>query len=408
MTEKIIIIGGGQAAVSFIAKFIKTVSDDFDGSVTLVCEEPDLPYQRPPLSKKYATGDMTREQLSLRTEAWYGENGITYMLGTRVTEVSTENKTISLEDGSSLEWTKLLFATGSRARELPNALTSDLDGVHTFRTLADADRFATLLQPGQRALIIGGGYIGLEAAAVCAAKGLEVTLVEAADRILQRVACPETSAWFKRKHESQGVTVVEGVGIDALEGKDGAVSQARLSNGDVIDTDFVIAGIGIIPNAELASDAGLTVEGGIVVNEHCQTTHPDIFAAGDCAAFRYKDELTRLESVQNAIDQADCAALNMLGQATEYTPYPWFWSDQYDVKLQIAGLNRGYDQVVVRESQTEGSVSHFYFKEGQFIAVDAINDPRTYMIGKRMLENGKTLSPEQAQDTSIELKGLMR
>ena len=408
MAEKIVVIGGGQAAVSFIAKYTKSVAEDADWSITLVSEEPVLPYQRPPLSKKYATGDMTREQLMLRTDNWYAENKIDCKLDARVASIDTENKTITLENGEQLEWTKLMLTTGSRARELPEALTGGLEGIYTFRTLADADQFATLLEPNQKALIIGGGYIGLEAAAVCASKGLDVTLVEAADRILQRVACPETSAWFKTAHEAKGVRIIEGVGIESISGANGKVAGATLSNGEALEADYVIAGIGIIPNAELAEQAGLAVDGGIVADEHCRTTHADIYVAGDCAAFQYKGQLTRLESVQNAIDQAECAAVNMLGEAKTYTPYPWFWSDQYDIKLQIAGLNRGYDQIVVREGDKEGAISHFYFDNGEFIAVDAINDPRTYMIGKRLLEGGKPLTPEQAADRSIELKSLMR
>ena len=406
--EKIIVIGGGQAAVSFIAKFTKTVSEDQEWSITVLSEEPDLPYQRPPLSKKYATGDMTREQLALRSENWYAENKADIRLSAEVSAIDPEAKTVTLASGETLEWTKLVLATGSRARELPEALTGGLSGIYTFRTLADADEFATLLQPGKKALIVGGGYIGLEAAAVCVSKGMEVTLVEAADRILQRVACAETSDWFRNCHQSKGVKIIEGTGIEAFGGAGGKVSSATLSNGEVLEVDCVIAGIGIIPNAELASEAGLGVDGGILVDEHCRTSQSDIYAAGDCAAFQYRNELTRLESVQNAIDQAESIAVNMLGEDKAYSPYPWFWSDQFDVKLQIAGLNRGYDQVVVRPGDKEGAVSHFYFKGGEFIAVDAINDPRTYMIGKRLLEGGKPLSAEQAGDRSIELKSLMR
>jgi len=404
MTKKILVVGGGQAAASFIAKY-RTL--DQEAHVTLVADEPFLPYQRPPLSKKYATGEMTAEQLLLRPEDWYVQNKIECLKDASVSAINSDEKSVTLSDDESIGWDKLILTTGSRARHLPASIGGNLQGVYVLRSLVDADLIASELIEGKRVAIIGGGYIGLEAAAVCAMRGLKVTLVEAADRILQRVACEETSAWFRHLHESRGVKIHEGVGLDRFEEENGRASQAVLSNGEAIDVDFVLVGIGIVPNAELASDASLEVDGGIVVNEACQTSHPDIFAAGDCAAFQYKGALTRLESVQNAIDQAECAAVNMAGDAKAYHPYPWFWSDQYDVKLQIAGLNRGYDQIIVRPGEREGAISHFYFKGSEFLAADSMNDPRTYMVCKKLLEAGKTITPAQAADTELQLKSLM-
>lgn len=404
MTKSVIVIGGGQAAASFAARFRQ---HDQTSGLTIIGEETHIPYQRPPLSKKYATGDMALEQLMLRPESWYKDNNVEMLCGNRVEEIDKDGKTLTLSDGKNRKWDKLVLATGSRARALPHSIGGNLEGVYLLRSLRDADNFSSELVANRKVVIVGGGYIGLEAAAVCASRGLDVTLVEAAHRILQRVACAETSDWFRKLHHSHGVTLHEGTGLEKFEGKDGRVTSAIITDGTRLEADFVLVGIGIIPNAELASEAGLEVDGGILVDAHCTTSHPDIYAAGDCATFRYKGELTRLESVQNAIDQAECAADNISGNARAYHPYPWFWSDQYDVKLQIAGLNRGYDSIVKRDGAREGSLSHFYFKGDEFIAVDAMNDPRTYMVGKKLLETGKTITPQQAADMSLELKSLI-
>jgi 3-phenylpropionate/trans-cinnamate dioxygenase ferredoxin reductase subunit len=404
MSDKIVIIGGGQTAASFIAQYRKS---DANSSIVLVSEENALPYQRPPLSKKYATGDMTAEQLMLRPQDWYHDNNIECRLGVCVSAIDVEVKTVTLDNGEALQWDKLLFASGSRARSLPAAIGGDLEGVHTLRSITDADALSGKLKKGKRVAIIGGGYIGLEAAAVCASMGLNVTLIEAAERILQRVACDQTSEWFRDLHASKGVLIHESVALKALKGRDGKLVSVELSSGESIDVDFALVGIGIIPNVELAEQAGLIIDGGIVVNGSCQTSHPDIYAAGDCAAFDYKGHITRLESVQNAIDQAECAADNMAGKARDYHPYPWFWSDQYDVKLQIAGLNRGYDRIVTRAGEREGSMSHFYFYGDDFLAVDAMNDPRTYMVCKKLLEAGKTITPDQVADKELQLKSLL-
>lgn len=405
MSKSIIIIGAGQAAASCAARLrLKDAACE----ITIIGEETHLPYQRPPLSKKYATGDMTRDQLLLRPVEWYEQNQVSCIADQRVKSVDTSAKTVELANSETFSWDKLVFATGSRARRLPDAIGGNLEGVYLLRSLGDADNFSGELKEDNHVVIIGGGYIGLEAAAVCASRGLKVTLVEAAERILQRVACEETSNWFKALHAKHGVTIHESTGLKKFEETDGRVSAAILDDGTRIETDFALVGIGIIPNAELASDAGLTVNAGIITNQFCQTSNPDIYAAGDCAIFQYNGEPTRLESVQNAIDQAECAADNIAGEVRTYVPYPWFWSDQYDVKLQIAGLNRGYDTIITRQGDREGSMAHFYFKGETFIAVDAMNDPRTYMVGKKMLEAGKNITPAQARDKSIELKSLLQ
>ena len=259
---------------------------------------------------------------------------------------------------------------------------------------------------GRRALIVGGGYIGLEAAAICRKRELQVTLIEMADRVLQRVASPATSAYFRTLHEHHGVHVREGVGITRLTGTDGRVSGAVLSDMTEIPVDLAIIGIGVVPNTDVADAAGLEHDNGIKVDAFGRTSDPDIYAAGDCASFPYRGARVRLESVQNAIDQGEIVARNILGQARVYDPVPWFWSDQYDVKLQIAGLNTGYDRVVVRGGDT--GQSHWYYAGDTLLAVDAMNDSRAYMVGKRLLEGGRNPDAAMVADPTVDLKGLLR
>ncbi len=400
----VVVIGGGQAAVSFAVKFR---SLDQTTPVTILGDEPFVPYQRPPLSKKYATREINKSQLMLRPENWYSENNVQLRSGTRVVSIDRASKTVKLEDGSKINWDKLVFATGSRARKLPDALTKELSGIHYLRDLKDADGFGGELIEGRSVLIVGGGYIGLEAASVCVSKGLKVTVIEAADRILQRVACRETSDWFRELHESHGVIFKEGVGLDDLSRESGRLNKAALSDGTTLDIDFVLIGIGIIPNTELAEEAGLEVDGGITVDGFCQTSDPNIFAAGDCAVFFFNGHPTRIESVPNAIDQANLIATNMVSGPKPYDAKPWFWSDQYDVKLQIVGLNRGYDKVVVRVGIKTDAISHLYYAGDKLLAIDAINEPRVYMVGKRLLEAGKSIPTDVAANPDFDLKSLL-
>lgn len=405
MVQKIAIIGAGQAASSFAAK-MRNLDESAD--ITMFGEETSLPYQRPPLSKKFMTGEMSRDQLLLRAEDWYEQNRIECRLNVVVENLDRDAKTLKLSSGETVSWDKLVFATGSRARMLPDTIGGNLPGVYPLRDLAHSDAIRPELVEGRKLVIVGGGYIGLEAAAVAASLGLEVTLLEASGRILQRVACAETSDYFRNLHESRGVKILENAMLERFEEADGRVSSVILSDGTKLEADFALVGIGIIPNTELAEAAGLKVEAGICVNQHCQTSDENIYAAGDCAIFEFDGQQTRLESVQNAIEQAECAADNIASIASVYAPVPWFWSDQYEIKLQIAGLNRGYDEVVARAGEREGAISHWYFNGGKFIAVDAMNDPRAYMVGKKLLEMGKGISVEQAGDTDIELKSLLK
>lgn len=398
----IVVIGAGQAGSSLVAKLR---SEGFEGEITLIGEEASPPYQRPPLSKKYLTGEMELERLFLRPTAYYADNNIELLLSSAAKSIDPEAKTVTVGD-REIPYDQLALTTGSVPRRLPDAIGGGLKGVHVVRRLADVDAMAPGVATGKRVLIVGGGYIGLEAASVCAKMGMTVTLVEMAERILQRVACPETSAYFRDLHSAHGVDIREGVGLDRLVGED-HVTGAVLSDGTELALDMVIVGVGIAPATALAEEAGLVVENGIRTDAQGRTSDPSIWAAGDCASLIYKGNRIRLESVQNAIDQAECVACNMLGAEKDYAPHPWFWSDQYDVKLQIAGLNTGYDRVVVRPGEGQ-TVSHWYYAGDTLLAVDAMNDPRAYMVGKRLLEAGKSPAAEVVADPETELKALLR
>ena len=397
----IVIIGAGQAGSSLA---IKLRALGYQGRVTLIGEEPYAPYQRPPLSKTYLLGEMALERLYLRPEEVYRDQNIELRLGTQVTAIDPVAQVISL-GAETLSYDQLALTTGSTPRLLPEAIGGRLKNVFAVRGLADVDAMRPAFERGGHVLIIGGGYIGLEAAAVAAKRGLKVTLVEMADRILQRVACAETSDYFRALHQSHGVTLLEGVGLSSLTGTE-HVTGAILSNGATLDIDFALVGVGIQPNTQLADAAGLTLNNGIETNALGQTSQSTIWAAGDCASFPYQGERIRLESVPNAIDQAEVVAANMLGAQKAYHATPWFWSDQYDIKLQIAGLNQGFENVVTRIG--EAGRSHWYYKAGQVLAVDAMNDPRAYMVAKRLIEAGKTADPALVADPGSDLKALLR
>ena len=397
----IVVIGAGQAGSSLVAKLRGL---GFEGALTLIGAESVPPYQRPPLSKKYLLGEMDLERLYLRPRSFYEEQGIDLRLGTRVDAIDRNAREVVIGD-ARLGYDQLVLTTGSAPRRLPGAIGGDLDGVYTMRDLADADHMARVFRAGATVLIVGGGYIGLEAAAVAASRGLNVVLVEMAERILQRVAAEQTSAYFRALHGRHGVDIREGVGLERLTGE-GHVNGAVLTDGTVLDVDFVIVGVGIAPETALAEAAGLIIDNGISTDAQGRTSDPHIWAAGDCASFPYRDARLRLESVPNAIDMADCVAENLLGAGKPYVPQPWFWSDQYDVKLQIAGLNTGYDDVITRIG--DNGVSFWYFADDRLLAVDAANDARAYMVGKRLIDMGKTADKAAVADPQADLKALLR
>tara|TARA_R110002110_G_scaffold171307_8_gene373644 strand:+ start:1042 stop:2250 length:1209 start_codon:yes stop_codon:yes gene_type:complete len=398
----VIVVGAGQAGASCVAKLRNS---GFDGQVTLIGAEPVPPYQRPPLSKAYLMGDLALERLYLRPEAFYADNTIDLRMSAHVDAVDTAAQTLRVQ-GETLHYDDLVLTTGSTPNRLPAAVGGDLDGVFVVRDLADVDAMAPRFQPGAKVLIIGGGYIGLEAASVAAKLGLHVTLVEMAPRILQRVAAPETSDFFRALHRAHGVDIRESVGLDHLTGE-GAVSGAKLSDGSEIEADFVIVGVGIRPDTALATAAGIAIDNGIKVDAQGRTSAPHVWAAGDCTSFPYRGGRIRLESVPNAIDQAEVVAENIMGSAKEYSAKPWFWSDQYNVKLQIAGLNTGFDRVVTRRVDTD-SVGFWYYRGDELVAVDAMNDPRGFMVGKRLIEAGKSPAADVIADPATDLKALLK
>ncbi len=402
--EKTVVVGAGQAGFSFCAKLREL---GYLGRISLIGDEPHAPYQRPPLSKAYLLGDMSLDRLLLRPAEYYRDQNIDLITGTQVEAIERDQQILSLGSGASVSYDKLVLATGSSPRKLPASLSNDLDGIYYMRSVADADSIAPEFAPGRNALVVGGGYIGLEAAAVAAKRGVKVTLIEAADRILQRVACSQTSDYFRNLHGAHGVDIREGTGLQALHGQAGRVSSATLSDGSSLDVDFVIAGIGIVPNVELARDAGLECENGISVDARCTTPDPAIMAVGDCACFPYHGTTIRLESVCNAIDQAQAAAAVVMGGDQPYAAMPWFWSDQYDTKLQIAGLSSGFDTIVVRTGETE-ACSHWYYHGDRLLAVDAMNDPRAYMVAKRLIQAGQSPSAQAVTDINLDLKELLK
>lgn len=403
MTDRLVVVGGGQAAFALAAK-LRALKDT--RPITIISDEASPPYQRPPLSKKYLLGEADLGRLHFRPETWYPEHDVELRLSNAVTSIDRAAKTVTLADGSSLSYAYLALATGATPRRLPAEIGGGLKGVYTVRDYLDADRLGLEMTEGRRALIVGGGYIGLEAAAVARGRGLHVTVIEMADRILQRVASPATATILKAIHIARGVDIREKTGLVRLIAEDGRVTGAELSDGFVLPADVVVVGIGVAPNDGLAREAGLEVSNGIVVDAHARTSDAAIFAMGDCAVLPFQGGMVRLESVQNAVDQAEAAAAVIAGGTDPYLPKPWFWSDQYDVKLQIAGFCMGYDDTLVRAGQREGSVSVWYFRQGRFIAVDAVNDAKAYVVGKKLLEMGRTPDRGLLEDPATDLKAL--
>jgi 3-phenylpropionate/trans-cinnamate dioxygenase ferredoxin reductase subunit len=403
MTEHLVIVGGGQAAAQAVQSLRQ---QNFAGPITLVADEAYPPYQRPPLSKKYLAGELTRERLLLRPAAFYAEKGVTLEQNARVEELDTNAQRLRLHDGRTLEYDRLLLATGSRVRKL-DVPGATLAGVHYLRTIADADGITTSLREGARILLIGAGYIGLEVAAVVRQRGYGVTVLEAAERVMSRAVSVEVSAFYEAAHRAAGVVIECGAAVKALHGAT-QVTAVETVDGRTFPCDIVIVGIGIVPNVELALAAGLECNNGIVVDEFARTADPHVVAAGDCTnhPLLLLGRRVRLESVPNAIHQAKVAAATLLGTPIAYSEVPWFWSDQYDLKLQIAGLSTGYDAVVVRGDPGTRSFAAFYLGAGQLLAVDAINSPKEFIAAKKLVANHARIAPEVLRDPGVDLAAL--
>lgn len=400
--QRIVIIGAGQAGLSCAARLR---AEGFAGEIAMVGDEADPPYQRPPLSKAYLLGKLAADRLWLRPQEWYVQQQIALHLSTCAVAIERGAQQVLLQDGRRLPYDALVLATGARARALPTSLQRGLAGVFTLRNRTDIEAMRPALEQAADVVVIGGGYIGLEMAAVARGLGRRVALVEQAPTLLGRVACPQTADTVASLHLSQGVTLHLGCGLQRLIGTD-HVSAAELDSGLQLAADLVIAGIGAIPRTELAEAAGLAVANGILVDATGQSSDPHVYAAGDCATYQLPDGNIRLESVGNAVDTGELVARTLLGQRSGYQMRPWFWSDQYDLKLQMAGRGMPGDRILVRDVPGEGR-SHWYFRAGRLVAVDALNAPRAYQAGRRMVFEGLTPDPGDITDTGKSLKDIL-
>jgi 3-phenylpropionate/trans-cinnamate dioxygenase ferredoxin reductase subunit len=400
MTQTFVIVGASHASVQAVDTLRR---EGHVGPIVLVGDEPFLPYNRPPLSKKYLAGELERERLWLRSAQYYEQHGVETRLGVRVTAIDCAAQRLRLGDGGELAYGKLLLCVGSRPRRL-QVPGHDLAGIHCLRTIADVDAIRADLAGARRMIVVGAGYIGLEAAASARQLGLEVTVLEMADRPLNRVVAPELSAFYVSRHEREGVRILCNTSVTAFAGE-GRV-RAVLCGDQEFPADLVIVGVGILPDVTLAAAAGLRCDNGVWVDEQCATSDPNVYAAGDCTnhpSVRYGRRV-RLESVDNAVEQAKTAASNMCGKPARHAHVPWFWSDQYDVKLQIAGLSGGYDRAVVRGDPASGSFALYYLNQGELLAVDAVNSMKDFMTGKKWIAERKHPDPQRLADTSVDLK----
>ncbi len=404
MGDPIVIVGAGQGGLQLAESLRK---EKYDGDILLIGDEIHAPYTRPPLSKALLLGEMSVEQLTLRNPGALEKKRIALLTDTRVAAIERASRKLLLADGREQSYAKLALATGSRARVLPIE-GAHLSGVHCLRTLDHVLAIQSELESARRVTVIGGGFIGLEMAAVARKLGKSVVVLEAADRLMARVVSHPVSDYFLSLHRRKGVDVRLNTQARALSESGGHVSSVTLQDGEILDTDLVVLGVGIIPNTELAEAAGLDCDRGIVVDACGRTSDPDIVACGDCTATRTDEGLRRLESVQNAVEQAKAAAAALLGQERPFTAAPWFWSDQFHIKLQMVGISAGYDQMVVRGDMADETFSFCYFKQGTVIAIDSFNSPSDHMLGRRLIGNPRVrITPEQAADKSFDLNSAL-
>ena len=404
-----IIIGAGHAGGELA---IALRNEGWEGRILLLGEEAHLPYHRPPLSKAYLAGSVEKSSLSIRPQMAYDKANVEFIGGVRVSRIDRANQRLELADGSQLAYDRLAIATGGRPRPLsvPNAAVAEhCANFHYLRTLDDVEQIRAQLAPGKRLAIVGGGYIGLEVAASAIAQGLQVTVLEALPRVLQRVTAAELSAYYERKHREAGVDIRTGVQVADLEVTGDTVTAVLCADGSRLAADLVVVGIGLLANTELAAEAGLQVDNGILVDEHAQTSDPHIYAAGDCT--NHPNALLgrrlRLESVPNALEQSRGAAANMAGKAKTYASVPWFWSDQYELKLKMVGLAEGFERLVLRGDPATDSFSAFYLKGDKVLAADTVNRPQDFIAAKRLVAEGIAVTDAQLADDSRPLKELL-
>ncbi len=405
-TYDVVIVGAGHGGASAA---IALRQAGFAGSIALVGRENELPYERPPLSKDYLAGEKTFERIQIRPRVFWDEKRIDLKPGLSVDAVDPDARTVTLHDGSTLGYGDLIWAAGGDARRL-SCDGADLAGVHSVRHRADVDAIMAELSGVERIAVVGGGYIGLEAAAVFTKLGKQVVLLEALPRVLARVAGDALSAFYEAEHRAHGVDLRTGIGVTAIEGLDGRVTGVRLADDSIVAAQMVIVGIGIIPAVGPLLTAGAKGGNGVEVDEYCRTRLPHVYAVGDCAAHanRFADgAVIRLESVQNANDQASVATKAICGMAQPYAATPWFWSNQYDLKLQTVGLSAGHDEVVTRGDPATRSFSVVYLRQGRVIALDSVNNVKDYVQGRKLVETGAIVAPAALANASIPLKELV-
>ena len=402
--ENLVIIGAGQSAIQCITSLKK---EGYTGSITMIGEEEHLPYQRPPLSKGFLDDSINKERLYFKKLDFFTENKIQLKLGTVANKVDLKNKLIFLSDETNLSFDKLVFATGSRVREL-DFPGNNLSSIHYLRGLEDAESIKNDMERSKDIVIIGAGYIGLEVAAIATKKNVTVSVIEMADRVMNRTVDPQISDYYLKLHESNGVKFSFNNSLQEIKGST-TVESVLCSDGSEIKADMVVIGAGIIPNVELAEDAGVICDNGILVDEFGQTNHKNVYACGDCTSHPNKllNRQLRLESVHNAMEQSKTVALSALSKPLEYNQVPWFWSDQYDHKLQIVGLSGEHDNVTLRGNTKDQQFMLFYTKENELIAVDAVNNPKEFLICRKLVTNKVKIKPEMISDTDTNLNDLI-
>ena len=403
--KDLVIVGAGQSAAQCVLTLKR---NNFEKPIVVIGEEDHLPYQRPPLSKDYLSGDVELDRVYMKTQDFYDQNNVTVKVATKVLSLDRREKMVHLSKGEALPYENLVLATGSRVRQL-EVEGSDLKNINYLRSINDSNNLKDQFQKGKSLVIIGAGYIGLEVAAAAVKKGLKVTVVEMEDRVMSRTVDPIISDYFDTLHRNKGVEIILGSALEKFEGK-AFVEKVVCTDGTTLDADSVVVGVGILPNQELAESAGLRCNNGILVNEFGRTEDPSIFACGDCTNHPnfYVNKNIRLESVHNALEQAKTVALSLLGKPEKYDQVPWFWSDQFEEKLQTVGLSGDHDETVVRGSIEERLFMLFYLKKGELIAVDSVNNPKDFLISKKLVANKLKISSDVLCDQSVDLKDLLK
>ena len=403
--KNLVIVGGGQSAAQCVLTLKR---NDFKNKITLISEEKHIPYQRPPLSKEYLSDEVTLERVYMKSKEFYDQNNVEIISSTKVISIDRNKKSLTLSNTENLQYENLVLATGSRVRKL-EVEGSHLSNINYLRTIEEADQLKKYFKLGKKLVVIGAGYIGLEVAAAAIKKGLGVTVIEMDDRVMKRTVDPIISKYFDSLHRSKGAEIILNAALERFEGRK-EVEKVICSNGKILEADGVVVGVGIIPNQEIAKSAGLKCNNGIVVDKFGRTEDPFIFACGDCTNHPNPslNKNLRLESVHNALEQAKTVAFSLIGKPEKYDQIPWFWSDQYEEKLQIVGLSGDHDEIVTRGSMAEGNFMLFFLKKGELIAINSVNNPKEFLISKKLVANKLKISSDVLCDQSTDLKSLLK